>query len=213
MHRTWPLCLALALAACSPPTASPPATQATVLATGDCQVEGFTIDEAEAVRYTGPDTDAHVMHAGEEPAATAAASPAPGQTRCVPVQALEAPWATTSLGGAYQLTLESKRGALTADAADNEAFAVKLVDAASGQPVEGAAVTLEFRMPHHNRMNPRGHGPTNDPEALGLAATAQGGGVYALDPVDFAMAGPWLLTARVRVGEKTDRAYWGLTVK
>lgn len=208
MIKPWSLLLALALAACTAP-GTPPAPTASVLATGDCESEGFSVNEADEARYQG--ADAHVMHAGEDHG-TPAAEPA-GETRCVPVQALEAPIATTSLAGRYQLTVESLRGPLTADAAENEAFAVTLVDAASGQPIEGAAVTLEFRMPHHNRTNVRGHGPANDPEAQGFPATARAGGGYAVDPVDFSMAGPWLVTARVRVGDQTDKAYWGLTVK
>lgn len=210
------LVVAIALGACAPaapPTAIAPSTAAATM--GACGVEGFNVDAEERAAYYGPAPGGmamrRVFHEGEAGAPMPTGTPS-GDIRCVALQSLAAPLSTMSASGLARFVLESARGPLTADAADNEGFLVRLFDD-DGTPILGAAVTLECRMPHHNRTNPRGHGPANDLAASGLGAVPQPDGAYTVETVDFSMAGPWLVTARAVIGTRTEKAHWAVMVQ
>lgn len=209
--------LTIALSACAPATSGTPVavSSAPALTAGACSVEGFSIDAEDRAAYNGPASGGMAMrrvsHEGEPDTPMPAGTPS-GDVRCVALQSLSQPLSIMSLSGQARFVLESARGPLTADAADNEGFVVRVFDA-SGTPIKDAAVVIEVRMPHHNRTNPRGHGPANDMEAKGLSAAPQPDGSYKLETVDFSMAGPWLITARATVGARHEKAHWAVSVQ
>ena len=100
----------------------------------------------------------------------------------------------TSADGTLTVEASSVRGALDADAVENEGLLLAIRQ--DGVPVTGLTVTLRARMPHHAGMVAGGHGPANDFRVDGLAAVETADG-YLVDPIDFNMKTYWLFDVEV----------------
>jgi hypothetical protein len=68
------------------------------------------------------------------------------------------------------------------------------VKGSNGQPIDQAALKIERSMPDHD-----GHGNAREPNV-----TAEGQGVYVLDPMNFNMQGRWKIKVTVTSGELSD---------
>lgn len=130
---------------------------------------------------------------------------------CVPLARQDATeWTAVSHDSALVVTAASMTGALTHNSRDNEALEVMVTH--NGAPVKPADMRLLVRMPHHDRRVPGGHGPANDPDVQGLQGRPAGGVHYTVRPIDFTMAGPWLLEVRVQQGTEVHTAYFAPNV-
>ena len=78
--------------------------------------------------------------------------------------------------------------------------------------IEQGKVRLVTRLPHHDRRMPGGHGPANDPDVQGLAASPQGNGEYTVPMIDFTMGGLWLFEIYVQHTGTMHRAYFATKI-
>jgi hypothetical protein len=77
------------------------------------------------------------------------------------------------------------------------------VEDADGQPVSGARISVDGRMPAH------GHGLPTQP-----AVTADlGGGDYRVEGLRFQMVGEWVLDFTIQAGGQTDTAAVSFTLR
>lgn len=77
------------------------------------------------------------------------------------------------------------------------------VTTSTGQPVEGARLTVTGDMPQH------GHGLASQPQVT----QDLGGGRYLLEGLKFQMNGWWVITVMVRSGNVTDTVSFNLNIQ
>lgn len=119
-------------------------------------------------------------------------------------------WTAVGQPGMPVVTVESLKGALTAENRQHASFALSITQA--GAPVDTASVRLLARMPHHDRRLPGGHGAANDPDVKGVPAQAAGAGRYTVPLVDLTMDGPWLFEIQIQGDTTTHKVYVAPTV-
>jgi hypothetical protein len=77
------------------------------------------------------------------------------------------------------------------------------IETSDGQPVTGAAVTIDGDMPAH------GHGMPTQPQVTGNL----GGGDYRVEGMSFQMGGYWIVDVTVTAAGQTDLIRFGLELR
>jgi hypothetical protein len=132
---------------------------------------------------------------------------------CVPIDGHSATeWMAVSREPSLFVMAESLTGPLTHNSRENEALAFTIMRRGESSTHEPLRVRLLARMPHHDRQMPGGHGLANDPDVQGLVAHPDNQGRYAVQTVDFSMAGAWLFEIQVQQGADTFTAYFATDV-
>ena len=109
--------------------------------------------------------------------------------------------ATTRLSddGHFKVSIASRAEAVSIN--QMEVWELTVVDEA-GKPVEGAAITIDGRMPEH------GHGLPTAPRVT----KDMGGGNYLVEGVKFNMTGRWQLTFGIDNGQCKDKVVFNLVL-
>jgi hypothetical protein len=159
-------------------------------------------------RFAGAALLALVLHGGcavpvEQPTASVAADPPSASPRGLPTQSIGAtPSANVREG------VRSEHGLFIGSwSSDPSTPPINVVhewvihvETPDGQPVEGAAVTIDGDMPAH------GHGMPTQPQV-----TADlGGGDYRVEGMSFQMGGFWVIDVTISAAGQTDRIRFGL---
>jgi hypothetical protein len=105
-----------------------------------------------------------------------------------------------STAGLFSVTFKSRSETVPVNAIHSWLLTVRT---AEGEPVTDAVIKVSGNMPEH------GHGmPTRPTVTENL-----GGGVYLVEGMKFQMSGWWVVSLRIRSGEKDDTVAFNLRVK